>query len=72
MKDNNIYRVIAEYNAGTNRMTITTLKNGRLVNFSELPRTEQNKLTALLAQSYVYLDENNKKVNNNSKNYNDE
>lgn len=72
MKDNNIYEIVARCKAKTGEMTISVIKNSRPVDFKELPHTEQNIFTALSAQSYVYLDENSKKVNNNLKNHNDE
>lgn len=64
MKDNNLYKIVAEYNAKTGSMTISVFKNGIPVNFDKLPKQEQNKITALSAQSYVYLDEKNNKIIN--------
>lgn len=60
MKDNNIYKIVAEFDAGEDKIVMTVFKNSVPIDFNKLPRTEQNKVTALSAQCYVFLDEASK------------
>lgn len=64
MKDTNIYSIELKLKAKTGESSIKVAKNGRYTLFEELPQTEKEKIAALAAQGYIYLDD---KLNNKQK-----